>query len=72
MYDFQRTDFHEIHKYSNGISLSFPMLIFNQIGQEVWLFASKIIHVLLQITTVTKPICMKFKFSLRVCKEVIT
>lgn len=38
-YDIQWTDFHEIHKYSNGISLRFPMLIFNQIGQEVWLLA---------------------------------
>jgi len=48
------------------------MLIFNRFGQEVWLLASKIIYVLLQTTTVTKWICTKLKFSLRVCKEVIT
>jgi hypothetical protein len=48
------------------------MLISNQIVQEVWLLASKIVDVLLQTMTVTKPIFMKLKFPLRVCKEVIT
>jgi hypothetical protein len=48
------------------------MLILNQIGQQVWLLVCKSIYVLLQTMTGTKPIFMKFKFPLRVCKEVIT
>jgi len=48
------------------------MLIFNQISQEVWLLASKIIYVLLQTMIVTNPIFMKFKIPVRVCKIVIT
>lgn len=36
------------------------MLIFNQIGRELWLLACKSIYVLLQTMTGTKPIFMKF------------